>query len=224
MTLIKRSTIFFMLLCAAVLGAACGGNQTAVPTETTTGAPQPVTDELTELTAEEAAAFEAALDPANAEGQTAEGCEEYFRFCVTSTLTGAVEATATAGVGANVDSCAAWAAPGEARILELPMMLSAGDDLITVALTRIGAYTGPGEYELAALATEGMPDMFPAIEAAGRAFNNGDGSTATVVVNADGSGAIVATNLVEIASVQVSAPDPNARVDFAMQWTCQENG
>lgn len=220
----KHRIVMFLLLCIALLTVACGG-ETTTPEEPVAepAAAQPAAPELTELSEEEAAAFAAALDPANAQGQTAEGCEEYFRFCVTSTLTGSVEATATAGVGANIDSCEAWAAPGEARILELPMMLSAGEDLITVALTRIGAYTGPGQYELAAFVNEGMPDMFPAIQVGGRAFNNGDGSAATVTLNADGSGSVVATDLVEIASVQVSNPDPNARVDFAMQWTCQEN-
>ena len=221
----KHRIVLFLSLCIALLTVACGGAEATPPVEPPVAeAEQPAAAELTELTEEEAAAFAAALDPEAAQGQTAEGCEEYFRFCVTSRLTGAVEAMATAGVGANVDNCEAWAAPGDARILDLPMMLAAGDDLITVALTRIGAYTGPGEYELAAFVTEGMPDMFPAIEAGGRTFNNGDGSAATVVINADGSGAIVATDLVEIASMQVSNPDPNARVDFAMEWTCQENG
>ena len=41
-------------------------------------------------------------------------------------------------------------------------------------------------------------------------------------VNADGSGTLDATGLAEIASVMVSDPDPDARVDFAMQWTCQD--
>ena len=68
-----------------------------------------------------------------------------------------------------------------------------------------------------------VPQQFPTIEAAGRAFSYGEGSTAVVTVAADGSGSIEATGLVEIASIQVSAPDPTARVDFSMQWTCRNN-
>ena len=67
-----------------------------------------------------------------------------------------------------------------------------------------------------------MPDAFPAIDVAGRTFNNGEPSTAVVTVNADGSGTLEAHDLVEIASVQKSNPDPDARVDFTMQWTCQD--
>ena len=103
------------------------------------------------------------------------------------------------------------------------MMLAAGEDAVTVALTRIAAYTGPGRYELVTVSTDGIPDMYPTIEAAGRAFSEGEGSTAVVTVNADGSGTLDATGLVEIASLQVTNPDPAARVDFAMQWTCQDS-
>ena len=108
------------------------------------------------------------------------------------------------------------------RILELPFFVGAGESKITMALTRIGQYTGPGTYTLAAQSSSGMPDMFPTIEVAGRAFSNGEGSAATVTVAADGSGTIGATGLVEIASVQISNPDPDARIDFTMTWTCKE--
>ena len=43
-----------------------------------------------------------------------------------------------------------------------------------------------------------------------------------VTVAADGSGSVQATGLVEQASIQVSNLDPNARIDFAMQWTCRQ--
>jgi len=100
--------------------------------------------------------------------------------------------------------------------------VAAGEQQITVALTRVGAYTGPGTYELAATATGGaMPDMFPTVRVGSRVFTNGDGSTASVTVNADGSGSLAATGLVEIDAMQGATPDPSARVDFAMQWTCQ---
>ena len=84
-----------------------------------------------------------------------------------------------------------------------------------------------GTYEMKAqtnggISSGGMLDMFPAIEVARRTFSNGTGSTAEVTVAADGSGSLQATGLVEQASMQVSNPDPNARIDFAMQWTCQQ--
>ena len=237
----KQRIVLFLSLWVVVVGVACGGtpagstpagssqadaSQTSSNSGATTAADPAA--ELTELTAEEDAAIATALatTPESASGGDAtalENCEEYFRFCVAATLSGAVESVGAGGMGANIDTCAVWATPGEARILELPMMQNAGDDAITVALTRIAAYTGPGRYELQAVATEGIPDMFPAIVAAGRTFNNGDGSTAVVTINADGSGTLEAVDLVEIASLQVSNPDPSARVDFAMQWTCQDS-
>lgn len=92
-----------------------------------------------------------------------------------------------------------------------------------MALTRVGAYTGPGTYELALVATGGaMPDMFPAVRVGSRAFTNGDGSAASVTINADGSGSLEATGLVEMDAMQGATPDPSARIDFTMQWTCQD--
>jgi hypothetical protein len=151
------------------------------------------------------------------------GCEAFNQFCVTSTVQGTVTATAVAGVGSNFNNdCTTWAAGGDPRLLELPLMFAAGEDKITVALTRIGAYTGPGRYELKAVSTKGLPDSFPAIEVVGRTFSNGEGSAAVVTIAADGSGSIQAVGLVEQASIQVSNPDPSARIDFSMQWTCME--
>jgi len=152
------------------------------------------------------------------------GCEEFFRFCVTTTVSGSVNASAVAGVGSNtVDNCTAWAQDGAARILELPLMLGAGDTPITVALARIAAYTGPGEYELQAVATGGaIPDMFPTVDVGGRSFTNGAGSTARVVIASDGSGTLEAKELTEIGSLFVAEPDPTAWVDISMRWTCQE--
>lgn len=150
-------------------------------------------------------------------------CESYFQFCVTATVSGAVNVTGTAGIGSSFGNrCMAWAEGGDVRVLDLPFMLAAGDQPITVALTRLGMYTGPGTYEIEAVRTSGIPDMFPALDIAGRTFSNGEGSTGVVTIAPDGSGSVQATGLVEIASLQVSNPDPNARVDFSMQWTCQE--
>ena len=219
----KRPLVLFLLVCVALIGTACGGGETTAPTELPTAEP----GGATELTEEEAAAFATALDPdapVAGDDAAADGdCEAYFRFCVAASVSGTVESVAAGGVGANIDTCAVWAAPGEARILELPMMLNAGEDGITVALTRIVAYTGPGRYELVSVSTDGIPDMFPTMEVAGRTFAEGEGATAVVTVNADGSGTLDATGLAEIASIGVSNPDPTARVDLGMQWTCQDS-
>ena len=228
----KQRIVLFLSLWVVVVGVACGGTPAgSTPASGTPASSNPAAPttaaELIELTDEEAAAVGTALattpESAGGDATALEGCEAYYRFCVAATLSGAVESVGAGGMGANIDTCAAWAAPGEARVLDLPMMQNAGDDAITVALTRIAAYTGPGRYELQAVATEGIPDMFPAIVAAGRTFNNGDGSTAVVTINADGSGTLEAVDLIEIASLQVSEPDPAARVNFAMQWTCQDS-
>ena len=151
------------------------------------------------------------------------GCDDFFPFCNTVTISGALTAEGSIGSTHRADSCAAWAAGATApRILELPFIVGAGESQITVALTRIGAYTGPGTYELAAQTSNGLPDVFPAIAVAERSFSNGEGSAATVTVAADGSGHIAATGLVEIASLQVANPDPDARIDFAMTWLCKD--
>lgn len=217
----KYRIVLFLSLCVVLLTVACGGSEAAPPPAEPpagdTSLPNP-----TEPNEEEVAADNVALEPDAQTAATDTCCEEYFRFCTTGTLSGTIEATAAGGVGANIETCAAWAAPGEARVLELPMMLAAGEAQVTVALTAISAYTGPGTYELVAVTAEGMPDAFPAIDVAGRTFNNGEPSTAVVTVNADGSGTLEAHDLVEIASVQKSNPDPDARVDFTMQWTCQD--
>lgn len=200
-----------LILVLTLTLTACSGQ--SVP------APQPTT-QLSQPTADmpvATATLQAPAEPASA------ACEDYFGFCVSAEASGAVTATGAGGWASSTNTdCAALAAAGDARILELPNLLPAGENQITVALARIGAYTGPGTYTLAAIATGGaMPDMFPAVRIADRAFNNGDGSTATVTINADGSGTLTATGLVEIDAMQGNTPDPNARLDFAMQWTCQ---
>lgn len=151
------------------------------------------------------------------------GCDDFFPFCNTVTISGALTAEGSISSTHRADSCAAWAAGASTpRILELPFIVGAGASKITVALARIGAYSGPGTYELAAQTTNSLPDVFPAIAVAERTFSNGEGSAATVTVAADGSGHIAATGLVEIASIQVTNPDPDARIDFAMTWLCKD--
>jgi hypothetical protein len=142
---------------------------------------------------------------------------------VAAQASGALTADGRGGWGSSTRTdCQAWAGPGAARILELPQTLSVGDRQITVALTRIGAYTGPGDYTLAANASSGaMPDMFPAVRIGSRAFEGGKNTTATVTIRADGSGTLTARNLVELDAMQGVTPDPKARLDFTMQWTCQ---
>ncbi len=222
----KRAGMF-LLLCLTLGVGACGGSEAAPAANTATAnepaAIGPTAEPLIE--GEEEATAVAAIATAlsvNETGGVTLPCEDYFRYCVTASTSGEVNAAVTTGTGGNIESCAGWSAVGEPRILELPFIVAAGDDRVTVALTRIAAYTGPGTYELQAVVTEGIPDMFPAIEAAGRVFSNGEGSAATVTVAADGSGSITATGLVEQESIQVSSPDPTARVDFEMEWTCRD--
>lgn len=212
--MMKRGLTILLLALFCAVSTACGGNGEN-PDETTSQQPATALPPANEP--------DVAPTEAPAPVVAVEGCEDFFRFCVTSTLTGAVDSTATAGMGGQINDCATWVEAGDARILELPMMQGAGDDLITVALTRIGQYTGPGTYQLEPVATEGMPDMFPTLVAAGRTFSNGQGSAAVVTVAADGSGTVEASGLVEIASIQVTSPDPDARIDFSMQWTCRDN-
>ena len=211
--MMEKKLILFMSLCIMLFGVGCGGagnTATAVPPtspQTEVEPTLPPQDEGVEVVEE-----------------TSSGCEAWFRFCNTVQLSGSVTAEAIAGVGGFDGTCAAWAASGEARVLEMPFMVAAGDNAITVALTRIGDYTGPGSYTVAATKASGIPDSFPAIDVDGRTFSNGEGSTAVITVAADGSGSVEALGLVELASINVSNPDPEARVDFSMQWTCQEQG
>lgn len=153
-------------------------------------------------------------------------CEPYFRFCIKASVSGAVAATGSTSLGSNSSgpNCAEWANGGVARVLELPTMLPwAGKNSITAALTRIGEYTSPGTYTLAATATHGNPDSFPAIDTGERAFSRGEGSTTVVTIAADGSGSIESANLVETkAANRTTEPDPAARVNFSMKWTCQD--
>jgi hypothetical protein len=202
-----------ILTAIALLAAACGGGATEAP------AAQPATAAAPAQLAQAMPTAELAPDAA----AEASACEDYFGFCITAQATGAVDATGAGGWASSSNTdCTALAAPGDARILELPNLLAVGEQQIAVALTRVGAFTGPGTYELAATATGGaMPDQFPAVRVGSRAFTNGADTTATVTVNADGSGSLEATNLVEMDAMQGATPDPSARLDFAMQWTCQ---
>ena len=208
----KQSLMLLLfLLMVGLLG--CGG-ETAAPATPSPADAAPVVDAVTSEAApvvEEAAVVEE--EPA---------CPEYFRFCTTVEVSGAISAASTSGFGGNFGTCAEWAAEGEARILEMPTILPMDGGVITVALTRLGAYTGPGEYTVVNTVNSGNPDNYPALDVDGRTFSNGEGTTAVITVAADGSGTVTATGLVELASPRVSSPDPNARLDMTMTWTCQE--
>lgn len=216
----KRIVGLLLLLSVLLLATACGGESAQPAAEA--NVEQSESEAAQQLAEDVEQAVEMVTEAAPAEPATAP-CEDFFRYCVTSTVSGSVSAEATGGMGGNIESCAAWVAEGEPRILELPMMQTAAGSAITVALTRIGAYTGPGTYDLQPVAKEGMPDMFPAIAVDGRTFNNGEGSTAVVTIAPDGSGTLEAKGLFEIASVQIANPDPEARIDLSMQWTCRDN-
>ncbi len=204
---LSRHRLGVVMLCLLLaLLAACGGDAPA--------AAQPTT--VTETSVATTAPVDAPAQPTVA---TTSGCEAYFQFC--NTIRGSLTAEATIGSAGKGTDCPTWAASDAPRILELPFVVAAGASKVTVALTRVGAYVGPGTYALAATTTTGMPDAFPALEVDGRTFSNGEGSAAVVTVAADGSGTIEATGLVELASIQVANPDPDARIDFSMTWTCQ---
>lgn len=210
-SVLKRNFLNVLSILAVVVAcAACSSATTTSPTPSTVlETVQPTEPTLL-----------ASVSPTPANGTAA--CESYFGFCVSANVSGDVTTTVNTGAGSSYgNNCLDWAAAGDTRILELPIVLSAGENKLTVALTRIGAYTGPGTYTLAASTTSGNPDSFPAIEVAGRTFSNGEGSTAVVTIAADGSGSIRAAGLVELASILVAKPDPNARIDFTMQWICQ---
>ena len=215
-----RLTLFIIMTAITLMTAACGGSASEAPAAqpTTVAAPAQPAPEMPAADQPTAEAPDAAAE--------ASACEEYFGFCITAQATGAVDATGAGGWASSSNTdCTALAAAGDARILELPNLLAAGEQQIAVALTRIGAYTGPGTYELAAMATGGaMSDSYPAVRVGTRAFTNGADTTASVTVNADGSGTLEAKNLVEMDAMQGATPDPSARLDFAMQWTCQGGG
>jgi hypothetical protein len=150
-------------------------------------------------------------------------CDPYLKFCVKASVSGVVSASGVSGFGGGL-SCAEWVRGGAPRVLDLPTMLPMADkNTITAALTNIGQYTGPGEYTLVAARFKGLPDAFPAIDTGERSFAGGEGSTAIVRIAADGSGQIEAKNLVEIkAAHRMTEPDPAARVNFSMRWTCRD--
>jgi len=217
----KNKLIHLIGLCLILLAGTGCGAQTSVlpatvvpvrPTQAISLATNNASDQQISPTATEAKKQEAAA-----------GCEDFLQFCVTATIQGTITTTATAGTNnSSGKNCTTWSAGGAARILELPMMLAVGPDKVTVALTRIGQYTGPGQYQLNAVSTQGFTDTFPAVEAAGQTYSNGEGSSAVVTIAADRSGSIQAVKLVQQASVQVTNPDPSARIDFSMQWTCRD--
>lgn len=207
----QNLTLLLFVLMAGLLG--CGG-ETAAPTTPSTADTAPVVDGATTEAVpviEEAAVVEE--DSA---------CPDYARFCMTVEVSGAISAASTSTFGGSFGTCAEWAAAGEARILEMPTVLPMNGGVITVALTRLGAYTGPGEYTVVNVVNTGNPDTYPALDVDGRTFSNGEGTTAVITVADDGSGTVTATGLVELASPRVSSPDPNARLDMTMTWTCQE--
>lgn len=152
-------------------------------------------------------------------------CDPYLRFCIKSQVSGAVTASGVSGFGGAVP-CAEWAKGGAGRVLELPNMLPMGDkNKTTVALTRVGAYTAPGEFVLASTrqGTGPIPDVLPAVDTGERSFGEGSGSRATVKIEADGSGRLEATDLVETKAMhRTREPDPAARLNLVMTWTCKD--
>jgi len=168
---------------------------------------------------------EAAVAP---QGQAQAGqsdCDPFLQFCIKSQVSGAATASGVSGFGGRTP-CAEWAKGGAARVLELPNMLPMGEqNKITVALTRVGAYSAPGEYTLVSTSSGqgAIPDMLPAVDTGEQSFGEGAGSQAKVRIEADGSGRLEANGLVEIkAAHRMREPDPAARLNLVMQWTCRD--
>ncbi len=212
----KKVLVLCLLLCSMIAGVACGGQealggQGALGQEVSN---QTAVNSTTAVPPTQSAPIEAAADT---------GCEEYFRFCTHVQISGSITADFTSGIGGNVPSCAEWAAGGDSRHLDLPMVQAFEQTPpVIVALTALGEYTGPGEYALQHTKAGALPDMFPVLSIGDRTFERGEGATAVAQVAADGSGTFTATGLVEVASMQNSSPDPNAQVDLTVTWTCQE--
>lgn len=159
-------------------------------------------------------------------GETAksvDGCDRHLRFCLKAKVSGAETVSGVSGFG-GPKSCAEWVAGGAARVLELPGMLPMPEkNSLTVGLTRLAAYTGPGEYTLVSTRQGGIPDMLPVMDTGARSFGAGPDSTTKVRIFADGSGTLEADNLVEIkAAHRMREPDLAARVKLSLQWTCRD--
>ena len=207
----KKVLVLCLLLCSMIAGVACGGREANSGPE---ASDQTAVNPATAVPPTQPAPIEAAADA---------GCEEYFRFCTHVQISGSLTADFTSGIGGNVPSCAEWAAGGDSRHLDLPMVQAFEQTpAVIVALTALGEYTGPGEYAMQHTKTGALPDMFPVLSIGERTFERGEGATAVAQVAADGSGTFTATGLVEVASMQNSSPDPDAQVDLTVTWTCQE--
>jgi len=189
----------------------CGGATTPAPTSAASAPPVVVAESPIPAEAEQVAQDDS--------------CPEYFRFCTHVQISGSLTADFTSGIGGNVPSCAEWSAGGASRHLDLPMV-QAFEQIpsVIVALTALGEYTGPGQYEMEHTKTGALPDSFPSLAIGDRTFERGEAATAVAEVAADGSGTFTATGLVEVASMQNSNPDPTAQVDLTVTWTCQGTG
>ena len=125
-----RLTLLTIMTAITLMTAACGGSASEAPAAQPTTAPAPAqpAPEMPAADQPAAEAPDAAVD--------ASACEEYFGFCITAQATGAVDATGAGGWASSSNTdCTALAAAGDARILELPNLLAAGEQQIAVALT-----------------------------------------------------------------------------------------
>lgn len=208
-----RNHLLFMMCVIVIFGCvACGGD---TPAAEPTAAPAAETAPTAET--------ETVLPTNEPEPAVEDDCPDYFKFCMTAEVTGSLSTKAVAQFGGDNTPCTEWVKAGESRILEMPLFMSNdGTTQLTIALTRIGEYTGPGSYELKPEVVQADPDSYPAVNFNNRTFNNGEGTTAIITVAEDGSGTVQATGLVEIASMMVSDPDPNAKIDLTMTWVCQD--
>ena len=137
----RKLVVMAAVMMAVLWLIACGREATApeaAPTSVSTVATATEAEMPATPTVAETPVIEAVAETVS------DACPEYFRFCTAVQISGALTAETRAGVGGSFGSCAEWAAGGAERILELPIVLAAGDPPITVALTRLGSYTDAG--------------------------------------------------------------------------------
>ena len=207
----KEAVIYLLVLVISLVGVGCGGS-TPAPTST------PAIEVVQEGETGEEIAEEETLPVIEEDVE----CPDYLQFCVTTEVSGTVTASNRSGTNiGGSGSCAEWLQGDEYGILTLPFLSGVGTPPLTIALTRIGQYKGVGEYRLVTVSQQGNPDFFPAVRVAERAFSEGEGSEAVVTISADGSGSLIATGLTEMESMMGVTPDPTARIDLTMRWTCR---
>ncbi len=114
----KHKIILLMSLLILLASVGCGGANAAQPTSiplTQMSQPTPVPTQTpaTETRPIDVPPTESLPTEVPAPEASASACESYFQFCVTATVSGAVNTIVTAGMGSSFgNDCTAWAAGG----------------------------------------------------------------------------------------------------------------